>query len=246
MDEDDKKVRVELTLLQSTATSAATWTSLDASGRVRYNQLARQFSEEIWIRYKAGNISAATAAKLAQESRNEIMLIIRAQSSPYGHARAVALKQRGLSLEALMDKYARSTFKRGFYELQPAEQGAVYEAIIKAAGRPNAAINAQARTLGRLSRGLWVVTVVAIVWDVSQSKSKVETAIRDITDAAVGVLGSIAVGAVAGLAFGPVGAVIGGLIGGAFGALLADGVITWFETHAPTPEQSDAMLRAML
>ena len=246
MNDDDRKVRNELTLLQSTAASAATWTSLDASGRLRYNQLARRFSDEIWARYQAGDLSAANAAKLAQESRNEIMLIIRARSSPYGHARAVALKQRGLTLEQLMDKYARSTFKRSFYKLQPGEQGTVYEAVIRAAGRPNAAINAQARLLGRLSRGLWVVTVIAIVWDVSQSRNKVETAIRDVADAAVGVLGSIAAGAVAGLAFGPVGAVIGGLVGGLLGGLLSDSVISWFETHPSTPEQSDAMLRSML
>ncbi len=57
-----------------------------------------------------------------------------------------------------------------------------------------------------------------------------------MTNAAVGVLGSIAAGAVAGLA----------LVGGLLGGLLSDSVISWFETHPLTPEQSDAMLRSML
>lgn len=242
---NDQRVRAELASLEATASSAATWTSLDAAGRVRYNKLAKRYSDEIWARYKAGDLSVTNAAKLAQESRNEIMLIIRARSSPYGRARAIALKARGKTIEQLMDKYARSTFKRDFYDLSPAEQGTVYEVIIRAAGRPNEIYNTEARILGRLGRGLWVVTIVVIVWDVSTAKDKVEAALRDITDAAAGVLGSMAVGAVAGLAFGPVGAIIGGLVGGILGGLLSDSIVTWFENHPLTPEQADAMMRAM-
>lgn len=242
---DDQKVRAALTSLEATAASAATWTSLDSAGRTRYNKLAKRYSDEIWARYKAGTLSADNAARLAQESRNEIMLITRARSSPYGRERAKALKARGKTLEELMDKYSREKFRRGFYELKPEEQGTVYEDIIRAAGRPNARFNAEARTLGRLGKGLWVVTVVVIVWDVATSKNKVETAMRDITDLAAGVLGSMAAGALVGLAFGPVGAIIGGLVGGILGSLLADKVIDWFEAHSPTPEQTNAMLHAV-
>lgn len=242
---NDAMVRHELDALESTAAGAATWTSLDASGRVRYNQLAKRYSDEIWARYKAGNLSADDAARLAQQSRNEIMMIIRARSSPYGRARATALKQRGKTIEELMDKYARSRFRKGFYDLQPSDQGAVYEEIIRAAGRPNATINAQARMLGRLSRGLWVVTVVVIVWDVSTSANKVGTAMRDLMGVAIGIAGSIAVGALAGAVFGPVGAIIGGIVGGILGGLLSDTLLDWFEAHAPTPEEADAMLRAI-
>ena len=170
------------------------------------------------------------------------MTIIRARSSPYGRARAVALKQRGRTIEEPMDKYARSRFQRGFYELSPAEQGGVYEQIIHAAGRPNASYNAEARMLGRLGKGLWVITIVIIVWDVRASGNKVETAIRDLTGAAVGIAGSIMVGAVAGAIFGPVGALIGGIIGGILGSLLSDRVVDWFETHTPPLSASNAML----
>lgn len=243
--DNDGTVRRELDALEAAAASAAAWTSLDATGRTRYNQLAKRYSDEIWARYKTGNISAANAARLAQESRNEIMTTIRARSSPYGRARAIALKQRGKTIEQLMDKYSRSRFQRGFYELAASEQGLVHEEIIRAAGRPNAAINAQARMLGRLSKGLWVVTIVTIVWDVSTSANKVERAIRDVTGAVIGIGGSIVVGALAGAAFGPIGAIIGGLIGGILGGLLSDTMIDWFEAYALTSDQADAMLRAM-
>ena len=155
------------------------------------------------------------------------------------------MKLRGMTLEELMEKYAQRAFKRGFYELGPAEQGTVYEEIIRAAGRPNAAVNAQARMLGRLSRGLWVVTAIVVIWDVSTSKNKVETAIRDLVGVAVGIVGSIVVGAAAGAVFGPIGAIIGGIVGGILGSLIADRLLDWLERHAPTPEQADAMLRAI-
>ena len=242
---DDTTVRREVDALEATAAGAATWTSLDAAGRSRYNQLARKLGEEIWARYKAGNLSAADAARLAQQMRNEIMTIIRARSSPYGRARAAALKQRGKTLEELADKYARPRFQRGFYDLSAAEQGGVYEEIIRAAGRPNAAVNAEARMLGRLSKGLWVVTAIVIIWDVSTASDKVEAAMRDLAAVALGVAGSMAAGAMAGVLFGPVGAVIGGIVGGILGGLLLDTLFDWFKAHAPTPDASDAMLRAL-
>lgn len=245
MDDGDKRLRRELDSLESVAASASVWTSLDVRGRAAYNRLSKRYSDEIWAEYKAGKLTAEQGAKLAQESRNEIMQLIRARSSPYGRERAKALKSRGKTLEELMERYSRETFKKGFYELGPAEQGRVYEEIIKAAGRPSRAVNAEVRTLGRLSRGLWVVTAVVIIWDVSTSANKVETAIRDLAEVAVGVLGSMAVGAAVGLAFGPIGAIIGGIVGGILGALIADGLLDWLERHMPTPEQADAMMRAM-
>lgn len=62
-----------------------------------------------------------------------------------------------------MDKYSQAKFKREFYNLTEEEKGNVYEEIVRAAGRPSGAVNAEARMLGRLSRGLWVVTAVVII-----------------------------------------------------------------------------------
>ena len=73
----DVMVRHELDLLKAAAASASTWTSLDASGRVRYVHLAKRCSDEIWARYKAGNSTAENAARLAQQSRNEVMMVVR-------------------------------------------------------------------------------------------------------------------------------------------------------------------------
>ena len=188
-----------------------------------------------------------TGPRLAQQSRNEIMMVVRTRSSPYGRARAVALKKRGKTIEELMDKYARLRFKRGFYDLSTTDQGSVYEDIVHVAGRPNPKVNAQAQMLGRLSKGFWVLTVVVIVWDVGTSTNKVEAAVRDMMGAAIGIVGSIAVGALAGAVFGPVGAIIGGVIGGILGGLISDTLLAWFEAHAPilTSEQAGTMMTAM-
>lgn len=242
---DDRQVRQELDALEATVASASAWTSLDANARASYNRLARHYSDEIWSQYKSGKLSADQAARLAQESRNEIMEFTRARSSPYGRARARAMKERGRKLEQLMERYSKQEFKKGFYDLSPAEQGTVYEEIIKAAGRPSRAVNAEARVLGRLSRGLWVVTAVVVIWDVSTSKNKVATLIRDLAEMTIGILGSIAVGAAAGLVFGPIGAIIGGIVGGILGSLFADGLLTYIMSHPLTPEEADAMMRAL-
>jgi hypothetical protein len=225
----DQRVRSELEAFEASAISAATWTSLDATGRAQYNRLVKRFSTEIWARYQAGDLSAENAARLAQETRNEIMLIVRARSSPYGRARAESLKARGKNLEDLMDRYSRQAYKRSFYELSSEEQGGVYEAIIRAAGRPNANISIQAQRLGMLGRGLWVVTAVTFIWDVTTARDKVERAIRDSADMAAGIVGSMAVGALAGMWLGPVGAIIGGLVGGICGSLFTDSLVSYFE-----------------
>ncbi len=245
MDSDDVMLRRELDSLESVAASASVWTSLDASGRRAYNSLSKRYSDEIWAQYKAGKLTAQQGAKLAQESRNEVMMAVRARSSPYGRERAKTMKARGRTLEELMEKYAREKFKKGFYELTEEQKGVAYEEIIRAAGRPSATVNAEARLLGKLSRGLWVVTAVVIIWDVSTSKNKVETAVRDLGEVAVGVLGSMAVGAAAGLVFGPIGALVGGVVGGILGGLIADGLFDYIKSHPMTPEEADAMLRSL-
>lgn len=151
---------------------------------------------------------------MASQLRNEVMEAVRAKSSPWGRARARQLKGRGKTLEELMDKSAQRTFKKPLEGLADAERGAVFEAVIKAAGRPNPEVTAAAWTLGKLGRGLWVVTFVVLIWDVGTAKDNVRTAIRDIVSMAAGFAGSVIVGAAAGAFFGPIGAIIGGIVGG--------------------------------
>ena len=95
--------------------------------------------------------------------------------------------------------------------------------------------------LGRLSKGLWIFTVVVIAWNTSTSANKVETAMRDVMGAVVGISDSIAMGALAGAFFGPIGAIIGGILGG----LLSDTLLDWFEAHAPTLGQANATMMAV-
>lgn len=221
-DTADQQVRTELVNLNAVSASAAVWTSLDSSGRAEYNRLAKQLSDEIWSRYKSGDLTGQEAARIASEARNQVMEAIRARSSPWGRARAQQLKNKGKTLEDLLDKYARQTYGRTLETLNDGERGAVFESVIKAAGRPNPQVTAGARKLGSLARVFWVVTFVVLIWDVATARDKVRTAIKDSLDLAAGVAGSIAVGALAGAAFGPIGAIIGGVVGGILFSVMTD------------------------
>ena len=221
----DQTVRTELSSLNALTASAAVWTSLDSNGRAEYNRLTRTLSDEIWARYQDGSLSGEAAARIAAQSRNEVMDAIRAKSSPWGRARAQQLKSKGRTLEALLDKYARQQYGRSLEALQDGERGAVFEAVIQAAGRPNPQITAGARRLGSLARVFWVVTFVLLIWDVGTAKDKIRTAIKDSLDIAAGVLGSIAIGAIAGAVFGPIGAIIGGAVCGILFSVMTDRVL---------------------
>lgn len=223
--DSDQTVHQELSSLQAVTASSAVWTGLDFTGRAEYGRLTRQLSDEIWARYKDGSLTGEQAARIAQQSRNEVMEAVRARSSPWGRARAQQLKARGKTLEALLDKYARQSYGRSLEALGDGERAAVFETVIKAAGRPNPQVTAAARSLGRCARVFWVVTFIIFIWDVSTATDKIRTAIRDVLDIAAGIGGSMAVGAAAGALFGPIGAIIGGLVGGVLFAVMTDRIL---------------------
>ena len=247
--QQDVMVRRELDALETTVAGTATWTSLDALGRSEYNRLTKRLSDEIWAQYKAGRLSAEKAAGMAAQLRNEVMEAVRAKSSPWGAARARQLKTRGKTLADLLDKYARQTFRKPFEALGDAQWSTVFEAVIKAAGRPNPQVNAAARMLGRIGRVFWVVTFVVLIWDVATAKDKIRTAIRDVVGMAAGIGGSILVGAAAGTVFGPIGTILGGIVGGVLFSLFTDSMFDAVGADGAAPGEvspADAMLRSLI
>lgn len=197
----------------------------DAAVRQSYFQTVRQYAQELRHRVDTGELTPQQAAADANAMRNHFMDIARLRSSDIGRARAQQIKSEGLTLDALLEKYAQSKFGRAFSALSESEQNAVYLSVVEASGRANTTVTLQALRLGRLGRGLMVLSLAIAVYDVATADDKVEAAEHEAVGFGGGFLGGAAGGAVAGLACGPgapVCVTIGVFVGGVAGALGAD------------------------
>ena len=212
-----------LLLVDSSAINFAERFIQDAGVRANYVAQVRKFAEEIVSEVKAGSLTARQGAERAHLMRNNLLEAARLKSSDVGRAAAEAEKSTGLTIAQLMETYAKKLFSREFAQLTAAEQDEVFLAIARAAGRPNQAFTAAARNLGRVGRGLIVVSIALAAYSVATSERPGREAAKQGATLGVGFLGSVAGGAAAGLLCGPgapvcvgVGALIGG-VGFAFG-----------------------------
>lgn len=226
------KVSLESLLSQMEATAFAFAYRNINDGRVRqsYIRQTMQLSQEYRAKVRAGTLSAEEAARQVQSIRNEILAAQRLQSSDIGRAKAVSLKKAGLTLEDLLDKYARDKFKKPFASLTAYERNAVHLELIESSGRPRPAVNAAARRYSALGRGLLVVTVGVAVYNIATAQDKLKATAREGVVLGGGFAGSVAGGAAAGLACGPgapVCVTVGVFIGAALGAMGADASFGW-------------------
>jgi hypothetical protein len=202
----------------------------DARIRGNYVSEARAFSEEVVEAVRAGHLTPKQGAERAHLLRNSLLDAARLKSSDVGRAVAEAEKATGLTITQLMERYAKKLFKRNFAQLTAAEQDEVFIAIVRAAGRPNQGFTAAARNLGRVGRGLIVVSLAFSAYSVATSDRPGREAVKQGGTIGIGFLGSMAGGAVAGLACGPGAPVcvgVGALIGGVAFALGADITFDW-------------------
>lgn len=95
--------------------------TVDTQARLLYVQEIKQMSDRLRAAATAGRITWAAAAREAQETRNLIMGIVRARSTPVGRAFAEALKIKGYSLNQLI---AAKTIEL-YGESQPARSSKV-------------------------------------------------------------------------------------------------------------------------
>lgn len=202
----------------------------DANVRANYLAEARRFSQELLDDVKAGRLTPTAAAARANEMRNSLMEAMRVRSSDIGRAVAELEKATGKTLADLMEKYALKIYGKEFKLLSAAEQDIVYLEIVAKAGAPNPKWNARALKLGKIGRGLIVVSLALAVYNVASSERPGRQVVKEGVTAGAGLLGSMAGGAAAGLVCGPgapvcvgIGVVVGGI---AFG-LGADLSFDW-------------------
>lgn len=202
----------------------------DSAVRLQYIRRIGEYSQSLRNSLSVGEISAQEAAEQANAMRNQLLEASRVRSSDIGKAAAEKLKAKGLGLGRLQEHYAQKLFKKSFEKLTKAEAERVFLAIVESSGRASPKVSSRVATLGRLGRGLLVVTVAISVYRVATSEDKMEAAGREGAGLGGGILGGAAGGAVAGLACGPgapVCVTIGVFVGGVLGALGGDYAYDW-------------------
>ena len=228
---DDQRLHVALAELQATASNFAAICIRDARVRAQYVRDIHATSSAILQTALAGQISSRDAAQRVNELRNQIMDSARLRSSRIGRAYASKLKARGRTLAELCERYAERLFNRSFTALSEAQQASVYVEIIKASGRPDEAVVALARKLGKAGQRLLFVSLVVAVYEIYEAEDRSREIARQGVIAGAGIAGGSAIGSGA-VVFGvcaataPVCVGVAALAGGmlfAFGADLAFG-----------------------
>lgn len=202
----------------------------DASVRANYVREAQRFSSEIRAQVAAGELTVQQGASRATEMRNALLEAARLRNSDLGRAISEAEKAAGLSFTQLLERYAVRLFGRPFAQLTAAQQDQVFAQITRAAGRPNARFTALARNLGRVGRGLLVVSFALATYSVVTSDRRGRELVRQGVGIGAGLGGAIAGGALAGLGCGPGAPIcvgVGAFVGGIAFALGADVTFDW-------------------
>jgi hypothetical protein len=222
---DKDKLLFERTmkLLEAQISSAGAHLTIDTRARSLYTQEIKNMSAKLRADAIARRITWAAAAREAQETRNLIMGIIRARSTPVGRAFAEHLKQNGYSLNQLIA--LKTTQGHGehavFSRLSNAKQNAIYASIVTSAGKSNAVVTRAMVRLTHAGRGLLFVALALSIYNVATATNKFTAFQKELANNGAGVAGGIAGGAVAGLACGPVAPVcvtVGAFVGGALAA----------------------------
>jgi hypothetical protein len=206
--------------LQGWVNACLAGTSWEASVRSQYQQSIRAAVDKVRARALRGEVSWEAAAAQLQQTRNDLMELMRGQSSPVGRAVAEFLKKEGRTLNWLIARYTTDKFGKNavFDALVPDQKDQVYAEIVSAAARSDVGVDVVIMRLGQLSRGLIVLSIAISVYEVATSTDKVHTAEREATFTASGIAGGMAGGALAGLACGPgapVCVTLGAFVGGA-------------------------------
>lgn len=222
----DDEILFENTIrsLEAQITSAGAHLTLDSKARLSYSIEIRRMSNKLRADAIAHRITWAHAAREAQETRNLIMGVIRARSTPVGRAVAQRLKAKGYSLNQLI---AEKTIKMHgsqavFSKLSSTEQNAIYASIVKSAGNSNAEVTRVIARLSYAGRGALFVALALSVYKIATATNKVAAFEEELTINGASVAGGIAGGALAGLACGPAAPIcvtVGAFAGGALAAL---------------------------
>lgn len=210
--------------LQGDVSAVAARLTIDPRLRLEYSRRIKEMSADLRAKATAGVISWEKAAQEAQQTRNLIMEMVRARSTPLGRAMAEQLKSEGKTLNELVAKKAKSLFgsQANFNSLSEVQKNQIYAGIVESAGKSNPQVNMKMMQLSRLGKGLVVLSIAISVYEIYTADNKVSESGRQIAINSAGIAGAAAGGAMAGLMCGP-GAPVCVLIGGFVGGALA----TW-------------------
>lgn len=197
--------------------------TIDASTRQAYARQVHAMSSELRMMAKTGRITWSQAAEQASESRNLIMEVIRARSTPVGLAIAQKLKQQGRTLNEIVALKSKKLYGATalFNKLTAQQQNKVYLEVVKSAGKSRPEVTSAMEKLSHVGRGLILLSVALSVYTVATADNRYDAAGKEIAITGAGVGGGIAGGAIAGLACGPgapVCVTVGAFVGGALAA----------------------------
>ncbi|MBE4856174.1 hypothetical protein IM311_19090 [Enterobacter cloacae complex sp. P40RS] len=209
--------------LQGDVSAVAARLTIDPRLRLEYSRRIKEMSADLRAKATAGVISWEKAAQEAQQTRNLIMEMVRARSTPLGRAMAEQLKSEGKTLNELVAKKAKSLFgsQANFNSLSEVQKNQIYAGIVESAGKSNPQVNMKMMQLSRLGKGLVVLSIAISVYEIYTADDKVSESGRQIAINSAGIAGAAAGGAMAGLMCGPgapVCVLIGGFVGGALAA----------------------------
>jgi hypothetical protein len=221
----DEEVLFERTIkwLESQITNVGAHLTIDTQARLLYIQEIKQMSDRLRASAIAGRMTWAAAAREAQETRNLIMGIVRARSTPVGRSFAEKLKLKGYSLNQLIA--AKTIELHGenaiFSRLSSVKQNSVYASIVTSAGKTNRQVTRAMANLSYAGRGVLFLSLALSAYHIANSSNKVAVFRKELAVNGVSIVGGIAGGAVAGLACGPAAPVcvtVGAFVGGALAA----------------------------
>jgi hypothetical protein len=214
-------------LLKAEISNSAFIATVDGATRARYDQLAREFRDDVYTRVRTGKLTWQEAAEQAHGIRDEVMQLLRRRSTPVGRSIAEWLKPESPTLNRLIADKTIQLFGKdaNFFRLTAEQQNRIYASIVESAGKSNPRITARMRTVSRAGRGLIVLSLGISVYIVATADDKATAALHEGAVTGASIAGGIAGGALAGLACGPgapVCVTIGAFVGGAAAAMGVD------------------------
>ena len=216
--------------MEAQAANIGAHLTIDSSARLAYTREIKRMADILRAEATSKRISWAQAAQQAQETRNLVMAVVRARSSPVGRAMAQRLKANGKTLNEVIALQATRAHGKTvrFSTLSLSQKNAVYAAVVASAAKSNVSVTKAMSRLSFAGRGVLGLSLALSVYEIATANDKVAATKKEILTTGAGVGGGIAGGAVAGLACGP-GAPICVAVGAfAGGALAAFGVTSFW------------------
>lgn len=209
--------------LQAQISNVAAHITIDTRARRLYNQEIKRMADRLRADAIASRLTWASAARQAQETRNLIMGVIRARSTPVGRAFAESLKLKGYSLNQLiaLKTIALHGEQTIFSRLSNTKQNAIYASIVSSAGKSNIHVTRAMTSLTYAGRGVLFLAIALSTYEIATSSNKVAVLQKELAINGASIAGGIAGGALAGLACGPAAPVcvtVGAFVGGALAA----------------------------